>query len=104
MPERLIFLSLSGFSLFMRAGRGVAQYRHPRPFKPWLYAVAVNVARDHYKSAEQRRTDSIASDFDAPDPGRVDDDLLAAGAARRVARAAGARSAGWRRRTDDRRR
>ena len=51
---------------FFRAIRHIAQYRHPRPFKPWLYAIAVNLTRDHFKSADARRTDSMSGSFDAP--------------------------------------
>lgn len=39
---------------FLRALRRITQYQYPRPFKPWLYAIATNLARDHYKQAEQR--------------------------------------------------
>lgn len=39
---------------FLRIMRRIAQYQYPRPFKPWLYAVATNLARDYYKQAEQR--------------------------------------------------
>jgi RNA polymerase sigma-70 factor, ECF subfamily len=41
---------------FLRVLRSIGQYRYPRPFKAWLYAIATNIARDHYKSAESRRT------------------------------------------------
>lgn len=44
---------------FLRVIRNLNQYRHPRPFKPWLYAIATNLARDHYKSADTRRTDVL---------------------------------------------
>jgi RNA polymerase sigma factor (sigma-70 family) len=49
---------------FLRALRAMSrgQYRYPRLFKPWLYAIAVNLARDHYKQAETRRTDSASDD------------------------------------------
>ena len=41
---------------FLRVLRSIGQYQHPRPFKPWLYAIATNLARDHYKRAETRYT------------------------------------------------
>ncbi|MCC7358028.1 MAG: sigma-70 family RNA polymerase sigma factor [Anaerolineales bacterium] len=52
--------------VFLRVLRGIGRYRPERPFKPWLYAVAVNAARDHYKRAETRRTEALPPDFDAP--------------------------------------
>jgi RNA polymerase sigma-70 factor (ECF subfamily) len=33
---------------------GRASYQPGRPFKPWLYAIATNLARDYYKSAARR--------------------------------------------------
>lgn len=30
-----------------------------RPFKPWLYAIATNLARDHFKSAASRRVSPL---------------------------------------------
>lgn len=38
------------------------QYRYPRPFKPWLYAIALNRARDHYKRADTRHAVDQAED------------------------------------------
>ncbi|MBI1259148.1 MAG: sigma-70 family RNA polymerase sigma factor [Chloroflexi bacterium] len=57
---------------FLRALRGISSYTFPRPFKPWLYAIATNLARNHYTSADQRRTDNAVEDAeygadDAPD-------------------------------------
>ncbi len=70
---------------FLRALRGIGSYAYPRPFKPWLYAIATNLARNHYASADTRRTtntdaetDALAGD-DPPDAG-----LLAQEAARAV--------------------
>ena len=51
---------------FLRVLRGIGHYQAPRPFKPWLYAVAVNAARDHFKRAETRRTAPMPLDYDAP--------------------------------------
>jgi RNA polymerase sigma-70 factor (ECF subfamily) len=39
---------------FLRALRSIRQYQPARPFKPWLYAIAINVARDHFKRADTR--------------------------------------------------
>ncbi len=39
---------------FMRLMRAIHSYAYPRPFKPWLYAIATNLARDHYKRAATR--------------------------------------------------
>lgn len=52
--------------VFLRVLRSIGQYHPARPFKPWLYAVAVNAARDHYKRAETRRTEALPPDYDAP--------------------------------------
>jgi RNA polymerase sigma-70 factor (ECF subfamily) len=45
---------------FLRVLRAIRQYHYPRPFKPWLYAIATNAARDHFKLAEIRHADSEA--------------------------------------------
>src|SRR4051794_6135940 len=57
---------------FLRALRGISGYQHPRPFKPWLYAIATNLGRNYYTRAETRRTDNAGEDAeygtdDAPD-------------------------------------
>jgi len=47
---------------FLRLLRAIDQYRYPHPFKPWLYAIATNLARDYYKQAELRHTQSASDD------------------------------------------
>lgn len=64
---------------FLRALRGIGSYSHPRPFKPWLYAIATNLARNHYSSADTRRTESADehadyADDDAPDAALLERD------------------------------
>lgn len=77
---------------FLRLLRAIRQYRYPRPFKPWLYAIATNLARDHYKRAEMRHGGS-ASDHEtlweaAGDPSAgPEESLLAEREAQQVAQA-----------------
>jgi RNA polymerase sigma-70 factor, ECF subfamily len=58
--------------VFMRMLGAIGQYQHPRPFKPWLYAIAMNLARDHYKRAETRYTLSGYEGDEAGGAGAVD--------------------------------
>lgn len=44
---------------FLRVIRGIGGYTYPRPFKPWFYAIATNLARDHYRGAETRRITTL---------------------------------------------
>ena len=61
---------------FLRVLRGIHTYAYPRPFKPWLYAIATNIARNYYASADQRHTHSDDPD-DLPSA-EVPDDLISA--------------------------
>ncbi len=72
---------------FLRVLRAIAGYRHPHPFKPWLYAIAVNLVRDHFKQAEMRRVRAWPEDFEATSLESTEDPLLATEDARRVAAA-----------------
>lgn len=38
-----------------------ANFLSDRPFKPWLYAIATNLVRDTFRSAEYRRASSCAT-------------------------------------------
>jgi RNA polymerase sigma-70 factor (ECF subfamily) len=60
---------------FLRALRSIKQYQTSRPFKPWLYAIAVNVARDHFKRAATRHAVTLTDDelFTLPDPIDLDE-------------------------------
>lgn len=63
---------------FLRVLRGIGQYQYPRPFKPWLYGIATNLARDHYKQAEMRHTISMPErtpeiEADAPEASLLED-------------------------------
>jgi len=49
---------------FLRVLRGIHTYVYPRPFKPWLYAIASNLARDQFKSADARYTDALDEAFE----------------------------------------
>lgn len=47
---------------FLHAIRALQKYQYPNPFKPWLYKIALNCARDHFKQADTRRTVAAPSD------------------------------------------
>lgn len=41
---------------FLRMLRSIQTYQYPRPFKPWLYAIATNLVRSEYVRAENKQT------------------------------------------------
>lgn len=47
---------------FLRLLANIAQYRYPRPFRPWLYTIAHNLLRDHFKRADTQRTGTMPDD------------------------------------------
>ena len=53
---------------FVRLVRDAHAYRYPRPFLPWLYTIARNLARNHWQSAYYRhvQVDSAAASADTP--------------------------------------
>lgn len=54
---------------FLRLVRDGRSYRYPRPFLPWLYAIARHLTLNHYQSAYYRRIDVglPASDSRSPE-------------------------------------
>ncbi|MBI5960472.1 MAG: RNA polymerase sigma factor [Chloroflexi bacterium] len=78
---------------FLRVLRGIGGYDYPRPFKPWLYAIATNLARNHFKRADTRYAvaadDEVLVDVPEHDPPpeeilMLDDDMRDLAAALRV--------------------
>lgn len=61
---------------FLRLLSKIDSYRYPRPLKPWLYAIAVNLARDYYKQAELRHTDSMLTYFEISVAGTPETELV----------------------------
>jgi RNA polymerase sigma-70 factor (ECF subfamily) len=51
---------------FLRLVRDAHAYRYPRPFAPWFYTIARNLARNHWQSAYHRR---VAVGADLPEVG-----------------------------------
>ena len=49
---------------FLKLLRGISLYQPSRPFKPYLYAIAANIARNHHQRADTRLTQSITDTAD----------------------------------------
>jgi len=52
---------------FLRMMRGIIGYDAKRPFKPWLYSIATNIARNHFTRADTRYTHNPEEDADFED-------------------------------------
>lgn len=61
---------------FLRMMRSIHSYQADRPFKSWLYRIATNLARDHFKRAETRRTNSLEAEFDLPAAQQVESQII----------------------------
>jgi len=44
---------------FLRLLRSANQYKPTRPFRPYLYTIAHNLLRDHFKRADTQRADTL---------------------------------------------
>jgi RNA polymerase sigma-70 factor, ECF subfamily len=52
---------------FLRFMWKIALYDAQRPFKPWLYTIATNIARNYYQQADTRYTENPAEEADYED-------------------------------------
>lgn len=64
---------------FLRVIRSIGLYTASRPFKPWLYTIATNIARNHQRSADTRYTESVIEDMDYIDEGTLPEEMTLAG-------------------------
>ncbi len=51
---------------FLRVFRAREQWRPGRPFRPWLFGIAANAARDRVRKAQRRPFEVGIEDWDAP--------------------------------------
>ena len=54
---------------FLRALRAIASYDPARPFAPWLYQIARNVARTHLEMGARRTTEALSGTLASSAPG-----------------------------------
>ena len=57
---------------FLRVYRARASWNPARPFKPWLWSIAGNAARDHARREVRRPVETGIEDWDAPKRERHD--------------------------------
>jgi RNA polymerase sigma-70 factor (ECF subfamily) len=73
---------------FFRVIRSIHQYRYPRSLKPWVYAIATNIARDYFKRASNRLSVELDTEAEqVEDIQYPEDALLEADEQQRVAAA-----------------
>lgn len=58
---------------FLQVYRSAQSFDRSRRFRPWVYAIAANKARDYLRAAGRRRTQSLDSPFGSPDSQRSHD-------------------------------
>jgi RNA polymerase sigma-70 factor (ECF subfamily) len=63
---------------FVRVWQRITLYVYPRPFRPWLYTIATNLARNALASADQRHTQSADDDADYADTQPLPEDAVVA--------------------------
>ena len=61
---------------FLRMMRGIKTYDSSRPFKPWLYSIATNIARNHFSRADTRYADNPDEDSDFTDEHPLPEDTV----------------------------
>lgn len=54
--------------IFIKVDRAAATFAPERPFKPWLFKVAVNTVRSHFRKRELLATDIEACEPASPEP------------------------------------
>jgi len=69
---------------FLAVWRKRATYKFPRPFKPWVYAVALNTCRAEFRGRED--FDMLPSDVATNDPANPAECTIATETATRIAR------------------
>ena len=73
---------------FLRVLRKIALYDVQRPFKPWLYTIATNIARNYHQQADTRYTENPSEEADYEDENpQPEFSLMQAETAENVARA-----------------
>lgn len=74
--------------VFLTVWRKRRTYEFPRPFKPWLYAIALNCGRAAFRQSHRNGATSLAAEVPSLDPGASPADVaIAAETAQRIATA-----------------